>query len=131
VIRSPRIVAGLILPCADLLAEAPQRGKFGQELLGHIDDLPIRVIQTALDLPFLQPCLLPVPSQLSGDRLELPSQLPRGCLNFSGHFLDRTVYERSSILPGPKAQGGCHVQHRDPDDQHGHHEQGLHKFLPG
>jgi hypothetical protein len=127
----PQIVAELVLPCADLLAKAPQRGKLGQEPLRHIGNLSVRVIQTALDLPFLQPCFLPISSQFSRDRVKLPAQLSRGCLNFRGRLLDRTVYERSSILLGPQAQGGGHVQHRDPDNQHGHNEQGLHKFLPG
>ncbi len=72
-IQLPQVVAELVLPCGDLIAKPPQCGELRQELLGHIDNLPVRVIQAPLYLPFLQPCLLPVPSQLGGDLLELPS----------------------------------------------------------
>src|SRR5260370_13498164 len=115
------------LPGAELLAEAPDRVQLGLELVGDGGQPAVRVVQTALDLPAVQPELVPVLAQFADHRLELAPQLRGRGLQLAGQVID----QRSGRPPDALAQGDRHVEHRGGHHQGGHGQHSFHYVLPG
>jgi len=79
----------LVLLGEGLVGAALDGVQVGQELIGHAHDAAVGVIGTALDLPAVEPLLLPVPLQVVGERPELAAHALLGRPQLVGHFPDR------------------------------------------